>query len=209
MEGNKQSHSRARDYKHSNSLTVESIYNSAEGTVTSTLREGEPYDNLKSSHVPRGQTTFDDGVRSVDFVLAWDTSYPSCLDPTSMEKRKIFQQKLQDEGLELEYVPVSPGNTLNFVKIHAPFEVLRRYSEILKLRMPMRKVHRLKRQAAGFWGSLNEASSSLFKRFIYVDKSIFPDRRKRFTAIYSRDKEYLLLIVTSVKGRKFGTYHSI
>lgn len=42
------------------------------------------------------------------------------------------------EGLELE--KDSPIDGLYFVKIHAPLEVLRRYSEILKLRMPMREV---------------------------------------------------------------------
>jgi hypothetical protein len=39
----------------------------------------------------------------------------------------------------LEYEKREP-NGLNFIKVHAPLEVLRRYSEILKLRMPMREV---------------------------------------------------------------------
>jgi anoctamin-1 len=42
-------------------------------------------------------------------------------------------------GLELEYEKREP-NGLNFIKVHATLEVLRRYSEILKLRMPMREV---------------------------------------------------------------------
>lgn len=31
---------------------------------------------------------------------------------------------------------------LHFIKLHAPDEVLRRYAEILKLRMPMKKVQK-------------------------------------------------------------------
>jgi hypothetical protein len=42
-------------------------------------------------------------------------------------------------GLELEYEEREP-NGLNFIKLHATLEVLRRYSEILKLRMPMKEV---------------------------------------------------------------------
>lgn len=44
------------------------------------------------------------------------------------------------EGLKLENEPVESGSTLNFIKIHAPIDVLRRFAEILKLRMPMKKV---------------------------------------------------------------------
>lgn len=44
-----------------------------------------------------------------------------------------------NEGLDLE--KENPTDGLSFCKIHAPIEVLRRYSEILKLRMPMREVN--------------------------------------------------------------------
>ena len=53
----------------------------------------------------------------------------------------MFEENLINEGLELE--KDSPIDGLYFVKIHAPMEVLRRYSEILKLRMPMREVRNL------------------------------------------------------------------
>ena len=49
-----------------------------------------------------------------------------------------FQENLEKEGLELEE-DISGGDALNFLKIHAPVEVLRRYAEILKIRMPIRK----------------------------------------------------------------------
>ena len=32
-----------------------------------------------------------------------------------------------------------PGNSIRFVKIFAPLEVLRRYAEILKIRMPIKR----------------------------------------------------------------------
>lgn len=81
---------------------------------------------------------FNDGKRSIDFVLAWKTA----VDRTTMEKIKeikrcIFEENLRHEGLELE---TETDGDLHFVKIHAPLEVLRRYAEILKLRMPMKEV---------------------------------------------------------------------
>ena len=53
------------------------------------------------------------------------------------KKREVFLHNLEGEGLEIE-IDRSDGNKLQFVKIHAPMEVLRRYSEILKIRMPIK-----------------------------------------------------------------------
>jgi hypothetical protein len=55
------------------------------------------------------------------------------------KKREVFERHLQEEGLILER---EQHLALHFVKIHAPVEVLGRYTEILKLRMPMKKVTR-------------------------------------------------------------------
>ncbi|XP_066905567.1 anoctamin-1 [Halyomorpha halys] len=209
-----------REKMNSNSVTVESVYNAAEGTVTSIISEGQDL-RLKSSYPARGKTTFHDGTRTVDFILVWDTEYSSCMEAESLQKRKVFEDNLKMEGLELEYEPVSVGSTLNFIKINAPIEVLRRYSEILKLRLPMKKelcvVHDHSSKTSllesnyyredkydadpikhdhGISDVFHKASNSIMEKFIYVDKNIFPDRRHRFTAIYSRDKEYLFDILS-------------
>lgn len=99
---------------------------------------------------------FNDGVRSVDFVLVWKKLVPSSdeersdvlknqeLDDINLKetdrlaKREVFEKNLAKEGLELERKTVD--EEVNFVKIHAPLEVLRRYAEILKLRLPMKEV---------------------------------------------------------------------
>jgi hypothetical protein len=75
--------------------------------------------------------------QSVDFVLVWkEDSSASCSD-AAFKKREIFERHLVEEGLMLEQ---EKNLSLHFIKIHAPDEVLGRYAEILKLRMPMRKV---------------------------------------------------------------------
>ena len=73
-------------------------------------------------------------------MLAWDEeSIPSNVAETSALKRQVFESNLEKEGLQVEYVD-TPGVSLHFIKLHAPEEVLRRYAEILKLRMPMKLV---------------------------------------------------------------------
>jgi anoctamin-1 len=87
----------------------------------------------------------------VDYVLVWKKLVPQGDDPespdanrineiekTRSEKREVFEENLLQEGLELESYVID--DEINFIKLHAPLEVLRRYAEILKLRMPMKEV---------------------------------------------------------------------
>lgn len=99
---------------------------------------------------------FEDEERSVDFVLVWKKLMPRDDDERSdalkqrelddierkesdrTSKREVFEENLINEGLEIERVVID--EEINFVKVHAPLEVLRRYAEILKLRLPMKEV---------------------------------------------------------------------
>lgn len=99
-----------------------------------------PFDNKKANNE---SLYFVDGRRSVDFVLVWKRTDPevATVEEQRLKKRTIFEENLINDGLELEMECVE--DELFFTKIHAPVEVLRRYSEILKLRMPMREVREL------------------------------------------------------------------
>ncbi|CAH1722389.1 unnamed protein product [Chironomus riparius] len=168
---------------------------------------------------------FDDGSRSVDYVLVWKKILPPDdydetdalkakeLDKITKEeearasRRQVFEENLQIEGLQLEKYVVD--DEIHFVKIHAPLEVLRRYAEILKLRMPMKeslcmqKAYNLQRRATFIdkipgLTTVSERTKSTFNHFMkgfmrkfIVDEKHFPPISHRFTAIYSRDKEYL------------------
>lgn len=83
---------------------------------------------------------FNDGKRSIDFVLVWKKQDENRIasEENRSVKREIFETNLINEGLELEHTIIE--DSICFIKVHAPFEVLRRYSEILKLRMPMKEV---------------------------------------------------------------------
>lgn len=102
---------------------------------------------------------FADGLRSVDFVLVWKKLLPQNDDERSDalrqrdleevkkrederdDRRDTFEEHLIGEGLEIEREIVD--EEIHFVKLHAPLEVLRRYAEILKLRLPMKEVSNL------------------------------------------------------------------
>ncbi|GFS73450.1 anoctamin [Trichonephila clavipes] len=82
---------------------------------------------------------FDDHERRVDFILVYSTDTPELTDH-HLDARKIFENNLKDEGLELEH-NYQAEMGLVFVKMHAPWEVLSRYGEILKFKMPMKELN--------------------------------------------------------------------
>ncbi|CAK1600273.1 unnamed protein product [Parnassius mnemosyne] len=159
--------------------------------------------------------TFNDGVRSVDFVLVWEAGKEDATTPEAFHQRKIFEQNLEAEGLQLEREAPEDLHGLHFVKIHAPLGVLRDYSEILKLRMPMKDCSKIRKSgrtnailnAAMYMSKFSalkdvqEKTNSVLDRMeacwdrimskIRVDPQMFPERKHRLTAIYSKDKEYL------------------
>uniref|UniRef100_A0A913HJ60 Anoctamin n=1 Tax=Strongyloides stercoralis TaxID=6248 RepID=A0A913HJ60_STRER len=105
---------------------------------------------------------FSDGIRIIDYVLAYEDErfnaesdieneqviimdeketgreYGS-IKKTKAVKRRIFQENLIALGLDIEEMPSHfySSNKIIFVLIHAPFHVLCKQAEILKLKMPI------------------------------------------------------------------------
>ena len=71
--------------------------------------------------------------------VVWDDKSQAATEPRAVARRKTFEANLRSEGLVLDHEPPEPSG-LSFVKIQAPPDVLKRYAEILKLRLPMKKV---------------------------------------------------------------------
>ncbi|XP_063053225.1 anoctamin-5 isoform X3 [Engraulis encrasicolus] len=82
---------------------------------------------------------FRDGVRRIDFVISYvDEEHKDA--EKRLERRKVYEAKLQECGLELETedkAESEDGRTC-FLKIHAPWEVLATYAEILKIKVPFK-----------------------------------------------------------------------
>lgn len=126
---------------------------------------------------------FQDGERSVDFVLAYSG------DDKSIEnenKRHIFETNLEKEGLQLER---DKTQRIYFVKVHAPTEVLSRYSEILKIKLPMKPLEG-QSEVNDKSFQLMETLKNLFSRCcssVELDKSKFPERDQRIHCEFSRN----------------------
>ncbi|XP_024152146.1 anoctamin-5b isoform X1 [Oryzias melastigma] len=85
----------------------------------------------------RDTVFFRDGVRRIDFVL----SYVDDKDEKKQERRRAFEANLEKTGLQLETEDKSGSKDQKtyFLKIHAPWEVLATYADVLKIKVPFRE----------------------------------------------------------------------
>ncbi|KAJ8002519.1 hypothetical protein DPEC_G00159750 [Dallia pectoralis] len=81
---------------------------------------------------------FRDGKRRIDFVLSYTDDRAG--DNKKQERRKEYESNLQKAGLELEIedkLESDDGKTY-FVKVHASWEVLATYADVLKIKVPFK-----------------------------------------------------------------------
>ncbi|WAR07832.1 ANO1-like protein [Mya arenaria] len=135
-----------------------------------------------------------DGEKRVDYVLVWEV--PEKEDEKSaraQSARENFEKNLVEEGLQLEYDNESEEN-VKFVKVHAPYEVLTRYAEILKIKMKMKKesveMNPVKAVSTTLWNSVLKVKDVCLSPF-KLDETLLPEITKEPSLVYSRDKEYL------------------
>jgi hypothetical protein len=81
----------------------------------------------------------EDFEETIDFVLAWDGKNSNGVSQKAFRRRTIFEENLAKEGLILQKFSIK-SKDLHFLTIRTPLEVLKRYGEILKLRMPVKEV---------------------------------------------------------------------
>ena len=91
---------------------------------------------------------------------------------------------MAEEGLLIDYVNSTGSGEYTFVQIYAPWDLLTRYAEVMKLRMPMKTIQ------------------SNMKRLFDEE---YNDNSMIFTAPYSRDKEYLFDIPTEDREQFFSS----
>lgn len=132
----------------------------------------------------------------MDFVLVWDSRCDISNSGPAKLKRSTFEHNLEQEGIIL-FREENAETGLHFVKLFAPVEVLKRYAEILKLKLPMKKlsyIHEVKISSVPIISEVVEGVKSGLNRFtepLMYDRNKIPDRKQDLTAVFSRDKEYL------------------
>ncbi|NWZ40175.1 ANO6 protein, partial [Brachypodius atriceps] len=125
---------------------------------------------------------FKDGQRRIDFVLVYEDEIKKMTHKRSdrkkqKRKRQVYESNLINNGLHLEATRSVLDEKLIFVKVHAPWEVLCTYAEVMHIKMPLQHNDLKTRDSAFNW------FSSLFK----VDENIIKPEQEFFTAPFQKE----------------------
>ncbi|XP_069760568.1 anoctamin-4-like isoform X2 [Narcine bancroftii] len=120
-----------------------------------------------------------DGKCRIDYILVYRKS------SAQAGKREMFERNLRAEGLNVEKESSITNDDIIFVKLHAPWEVLCKYAELMNIRMPFRMENCWKRFRRWF-------PSKPMK----LDKDILPDLEDTncYTAPFSQQRAHHFII---------------
>uniref|UniRef100_A0A7N8WP51 Anoctamin n=1 Tax=Mastacembelus armatus TaxID=205130 RepID=A0A7N8WP51_9TELE len=105
-------------------------------------------------------------------------------------RRQEFEGKLRDMGLELEKDEDSKIPGVGFVKIHAPWNVLCREAEFMKLKIPTKKRYEVK-QSRGFVEKISSLVSKVLDPLHPHVEDHQPKNIKHLSHTFSREKQHL------------------
>ncbi|XP_013366734.1 PREDICTED: anoctamin-2 [Chinchilla lanigera] len=112
------------------------------------------------------------------------------LEEERREQREEFENNLMAAGLELEKDLESKSQGSVFVRIHAPWQVLAREAEFLKIKVPTKKMYEIK---AG--GSIAKKFNAILQKLSSPLQPRVPEhsnnRMKNLSYPFSREKMYL------------------
>ncbi|CAF92930.1 unnamed protein product, partial [Tetraodon nigroviridis] len=126
----------------------------------------------------------------VDVELGYSGGTFSSQEDQKTFRREEFERQLVDMGLELEKDEDTKTQGVGFLKIHAPWNVLCREAELMKLKMPTKKVYEVKQS-----GSVTQKISSLVSKILeplhpHVEEHQ-PKNIKHLSHTFSREKQHL------------------
>ncbi|XP_066040726.1 anoctamin-2 [Chamaea fasciata] len=105
-------------------------------------------------------------------------------------QREEYERNLLEAGLEIEKDPENKSQGLSFVRIHAPWQVLSREAELLKIKMPTKKMYEITEEK-GILKTLNE----IWCKFTEPLQPQVPQQEntkmKTLSYPFSREKIYL------------------
>ncbi|XP_051823278.1 anoctamin-1 [Antechinus flavipes] len=105
-------------------------------------------------------------------------------------RREEYESNLREAGLELEKDEDTKLHGIGFVKIHAPWNVLCREAEFLKLKMPTKKVYQIY-QSRGLLTKLNSVVQKITEPIQPRVANYRTQNVKRLSFGFSREKKHL------------------
>ncbi|XP_016889956.1 anoctamin-4-like isoform X1 [Cynoglossus semilaevis] len=137
---------------------------------------------------------FSDRQSPIDYILVYRKS------SSQTERREVFERNIRAEGLQTEKEASLINSDVIFLKIHAPWEVLCRYAEMMNIRMPFRRKVFFKPQRQPFLRRVEKHVTKLRGWFpsrpVKFDNSSVPDLEgnQNFTAPFSRSRIHHFII---------------
>ncbi|XP_037370005.1 anoctamin-6 isoform X2 [Talpa occidentalis] len=129
---------------------------------------------------------FNDGQRRIDFVLVYEDenkkeTNKKGSNEKQQRKRQAYESNLINDGLQLEATRSVADDKLVFVKVHAPWEVLCTYAEIMHIKLPL-KPNDLKTQSSPF------TNFNWFTKVLRVNENIIKPEQEFFTAPFEKNR---------------------
>ncbi|XP_029471834.1 anoctamin-6 isoform X2 [Rhinatrema bivittatum] len=130
---------------------------------------------------------FNDDKRRIDYILVYEDenmkaqikNTKSALIQKQLKKRRAFESNIISNGLHLEATRSVMDPKLVFVKVHAPWEILCMYAEIMHIKLPLQPDDLKKSPSAFTW----------FTKFFTVSEDIIKPERDFFTAPFQKDQQ--------------------
>uniref|UniRef100_A0A8C8VQY5 Anoctamin n=1 Tax=Pelusios castaneus TaxID=367368 RepID=A0A8C8VQY5_9SAUR len=167
------------------------------GNLTSTSEDASRLETVGEGVSDKNKSNglyFRDGKCRIDYILVYRKS------SLQTEKREVFERNIRAEGLHMEKESSLINSDIIFVKLHAPWEVLGRYAEVMNVRMPFRRkiyylhrrhkfMNRIERQISRFRGWLP-------RKPMRLDKETLPDLEENdcYTAPFSQQRIHHFII---------------
>ncbi|CAL8405415.1 unnamed protein product [Arctogadus glacialis] len=135
--------------------------------------------NLESVRSRSSGLCFSDGKCRIDYILVYKKS------SNQSEKRDVFERNMRAEGLHMEKESSVTNSDVIFLKLHAPWDVLCRYAELMNIRMPFRMEKRI-----------NKVRGWLPRKPMKFTSDTLPDleENESFTAPFSRSRIHHFII---------------
>ncbi|XP_057270362.1 anoctamin-1 isoform X1 [Pezoporus wallicus] len=105
-------------------------------------------------------------------------------------RREEYEGNLVEAGLELEHDEDTKIHGIGFIKIHAPWNVLCREAEFLKLKMPTKKMYQIN-QTHGLLKKINSVVQKITEPIQPKVAEHKPQTVKRLSYPFSREKQHL------------------
>ncbi|CAL7951750.1 unnamed protein product [Xylocopa violacea] len=159
-------------------------------------------DSSSETEVDSETLYFRDGRRRIDMVLVYqeeNNGVMTEMEARRKEQRRVFQQNLLKEGLQLELEPKEnsfDGKTY-FLKLHIPWKIKVQYAEVMNLKLPTKRFITISVKA---WGNENaKERPKLWEKWMRWVKWIekihtwdtkkYPEEPRFYDSIDSGDRE--------------------